>query len=253
MMEKKLLEAAAAMPRPDSKWEDVVIREHKAAPVKKHRKIRPVVIVAVLIAALTLSVGAYRYSQIQREMQVVRRYSNLVMPVENAWGKTKKLLKKLDVVLPETLMGTPFEEGTQLSVVPKGTPTLEAMFTEFFTPVSVYYSNVVFTDEYGNYDRLRYVTVDVGSTQQPYWQYFFEADDNGAFFPDASHVEQYRGLELRGRSWTVTDDWNGEDFVIHTVQWVDEEKALCFNISVARTDSVEFLMDCAKQIIDLNS
>lgn len=252
MTEKKLYRAAQALPQPETAFEALLLCEHKAAPVRPHRKIRPIATVVCILMILTLSAGAYRYGQIQNEMQVVRRYSNLVMPVENAWGKTQTLLKKLDVVLPETLMNTPFEEGTQMSVVPRDTPRLEAMFSEFFTPVCVYYSNVVFTDEYGNYDRLRYLSVDVGSTEQPYWRHFFSVDDNDAFFLDASHVEQYRGIELRGRSWTVTDEWNDEVFVIHSVQWIDGEKALCFNISVARTDSVEFLMDCAKEIIDLN-
>lgn len=252
MTENKLCGAAQALPLPETTFESILLQAHKATPIRPRRKIRPIAIAVCILMILTLSAGAYRYGQIQNEMQVVRRYSNLVMPVENAWGKTQKLLKKLDVVLPEILMGTPFETGTQMSVVPRDTPRLEAMFTDFFTPVCVYYSNVVFTDEYGNYDRLRYLSVDVGSTDQPYWRYFFSVDDNDAFFQDATHVEQYRGMELRGRSWTVTDEWNDEVFVIHTVQWIDEEKKLCFNISVARTDSVEFLIDCAKEIIDLN-
>jgi len=252
MMEKKLRTAAQVLPVPESGFDTVLIPEHKTTSVRPAHRISPALIALCMILFLTISAGAYRYGQIQRETQVVRRYSNLVMPVENAWGKTQKLLKKLDVVLPETLMGTPFEEGTQMSVVPRDTSRLEAMFTEFFTPVCLYYSNVVFTDAYGNYDRLRYLSVDVGSTQQPYWKYFFNVDDNGDFYPDATHVLQYKGIELRGYSRTVVDEWNNETFVIHSVQWVDEKKTLCFNISVARTDSVEFLIDCAKQIIDLN-
>lgn len=251
MMEKKLDTAARALPQPESTFEAVIVREHRTAPLPKKRRIRPAAIIVCIVMLLTLSAGAYRYGQIQRETQVVRRYSNLVMPVENAWGKTQTLLEKLDVILPKTLMGTPFEEGSQLSVVPKDTPRLEAMFTEFFTPVCVDYSNVVFTDEYGNFDRLRYVSVDVGSTDQPYWRYFFSVDDNDTFYQDATHVEQYRGIELRGRSRTVTA-WTGEVYVIHSLQWIDEEKGLCFHLSVARTDSVEFLIDCAKEIIDLN-
>ena len=252
MMEKKLYEAAQAMPAPERQFEEAVLRSHETAAKPRSRRLRPALIALTIILIFTMTAGAYRYSQVQRSMRVIRSYSNLVMPDENAWEKTQKLLDDLDVSLPETLMDTPFEHGRKFSVVPSGTPLLEAMFTDFYNPVTVHYSNVVFTDEYGNFDRLRYLDVTIGSTQQSYWKHYFGVAEDGTFYPEATHVENYRGMELRGYSRTVTDDWNEETFVIHSVQWIDDEKDLCFSLSVARTDSVEFLMDCAKQIIDLN-
>ena len=252
MMEKKLTEAAASLPTPHTQWEDVLIREHRTASPKKHPRLRPAAIILVLLMVFTLSAGAYRYSQIRRSMWVTHNYSNLVMPVDNAWEKTTKLLDTLDVKLPDTLMATPFECGRKFSVVPSGTPLLEAMFTDFYTPLDVQYSHVEFTDEYGNYERLRNISVSIGSTQQQYWKHYFGVSEDGSFFPEATHVEVYKGMELRGYTRSVEDTWNQDTFVIHDVQWVDEEKNLCFNLSVARTDSVDFLMDCAKEIIDLN-
>jgi len=251
-MEKKLYDAAQSMPVAESKFEEAVLRSHKSKIKSSSRRLRPALIALFVMLIFTMTAGAYRYSQVQRSMWVTHSYSNLVMPVENAWEKTQKLLNDLDVTLPETLMGTPFEHGRKFSVVPKGTPLLEAMFTEFYNPVDVHYSIVKQPDEYGNFDRLRYVTVDIGSTQKSHWKHYFGIAEDGTFYPEASHVESYRGIELRGYSYPVTDDENKETFVMHSVKWIDVEKKLVFSLYVARTDSVEFLMDCAKQIIDLN-
>jgi len=252
MMEKKLMEVAAALPEPAVKWENILMQEHKTMPTGKSRRMRPAFVALSIVVVLSLSVVAYAGYKSNKGMTVINRYSTLVFPTENAWERSQKMLREVDLVMPEVLSGTPFEEGYQLTLVPHDTSYLDALLADEFRTVNLHYSIVEFTDEYGNFDRHRYLDVSAASIKQPFWKHFYEVDENGGFYPEATHVEHYRGIELRGKSRMVDDPEVGGQFVIHSVQWVDYEKELCFSISVARTDSVEFLMECAKEIIDLN-
>lgn len=257
MIEEKLLEAAQAMPAPESKFEEAVLRCHKSAPVAKRHRLRPIATVLAVLLLFTLGVGASRYTQIQMGMSVIERYSDLVMPTTEPWRGAQRMLADYDYTLPETLMGHEFESASKYAVVPNGTPLYEAMFSKFYNPVSVSYSIVEFREDGVNYDRLSEITVNIGTTTEDYWRHYFGMDENNVWshesmIPETYHKLEYRGYEIQCASTLRTDSETGEAYTTHWLHWIDEENQLCIGMYIARTGSTELLIECAKAIIDLN-
>lgn len=250
-MENKLRMELDAMPTPKTTFDELEAMARMPKPAR--RKKRTVILIVAALALLLCGAG---WAKMQYGMWYLigsRAYSDL----ENA-------AEKYGVVLPETLDGTSFYEYNIYGLVPQGAPYVVALTNPSYKPRTVTYGwGGSVTETYPN-GSLRsentWTETDLrlhfGTTENELWRYYFQFDENGVWtnceVPESYEVIEYKGITLQVGDTFFYDDYLGCNRYTRWVHWVDEEKRVVFALSEIDYEDPNRVVECAKQIIDMN-
>lgn len=253
-MNNKLKMELDAMPVPATTFEELVAMQRK--PMKPPRKKRTVILIAAVLALLLCGAG---YAKTRYGMWLIYDSRN--------WGDLQTAVEEYDLLLPETLGGTPFLSYSEWGHVPQGASYVEALLNPVYKSVNVEYAvEVLETETYPSgekksetYIRSEELSLFLGTTANDLWRYYFEVDESGIWtvcdIPESYETLEYKGITLQVGDTSFYDtNLKGERYIryTHWVHWVDEEKQMAF--SIAETDYADpnRVVECAKEIIDLN-
>ncbi len=246
-MEHKLRQAYQEMPVPQTNFEDLV---HKAQSTSKKASTKrmPALIAAVWLIVMLCGAGWKLVSS---------QYGMWLLSHSTAWIDVQIGAKKYNLVLPETMDGVPFLEYSTYSLVPNEVPRSVAYTNPRYIPHCVTYG--VRTDILGKDGNLwgtiePKITLDFGTTESELWRYYFVYDADGtwtAWESDYSTME-YNGYVLQLGIRSHYDEATGETIYSYLVNWVDERLNLAFNLCDGNGRDFSRVVECAKQIIDLN-
>ena len=255
-VETKLMNAAELLPKPVLDFQ--AIEQHmkvSGKPTRKNGKALRAALAAVLAMVLLCGMG---WSKSHYSMWLVGG-SNVYRDLENMAGR-------YDIVLPESLGGTPFCEYEITGLVPQDAPWATALINPSYKPRLVTYGWVVeehLTDSDGEWNGgiARWTHTDLslnfGTTKNNLWHYFFEYDENGLWtgceVPESYEMIEYKGISLQVGDTLYYDELLGYNRYTRWVHWVDEEKQVVFSIHETDYSDPDRVVECAKQIIDLNS
>lgn len=251
-MENKLKLELDAMPAPKTTFEEL------EANVKLPQRFRPrrktIVLMAAVLIMLLCGAG---WAKMQYGMWYLigsKAYSDL----ENAAAK-------YDLVLPDTLDGTPFYEYNIYGLVPQGAPYVVALTNPAYKPRTVTYGwRVRETETYPSGELCSESTwtetdmsLHFGTTENELWRYYFQFDEKGVWtdceVPESYEVIEYKGITLQVGDTFFYDSMMGCNRYTRWVHWVDEEKQVVFSLSESDYTDPKRVVECAKAIIDLNS
>lgn len=247
MTELRLQQAAACLPAPSCTYAAIQARANRQqAPVPSSRRFRRLCAVCI---ALFILAGCTTWAATTDASY-------------GAWATHSSSLhdmqyqaKRLELVLPETFAGCPFQDISTAHVVPQDTTFLEALIRPAYRYYTADYDRTELHTSTAHSDPVTHISVSFGSTENELWRYCFEYDTGGIWSPDRLIPESYRAEEYEGRLLQVGTtahywEYDGRTTYNHFVHWVEEEQHVCIGIS-ADTDQ-ETLLEYAKQIIDLN-
>lgn len=250
-MENKLKQELNEMPTPTLTFEE--LEANKTKPHAFWLRKRAVVILTAVLALLLCGMG---WAKMQYGMWYLigsKEYSDL----ENA-------AEKYDVALPEVLGGAPFYEYNIYGLVPRGAPYMVALTNPSYKPRTVTYGTEVIDREYYPSGSIKSessrmvneLCLHFGTTENELWRYYFQCDENGAWTAcdvlESYHTIAYKGITLQIGDTSFYDDVLGKTRYTHWVHWVDEDKQVVFSLSETDYTDPNRVVECAKQIIDLN-
>ena len=255
-VETKLMNAAELLPKPVLDFQ--AIEQHmkvSGKPTRKNGKALRAALAAVLARVLLCGMG---WSKSQ--------YSMWLVGGSNAYSDLENIAGRYDIVLPESLGGTPFCEYKITGLVPQGAPWATALINPSYKPRLVTYGWVVeehLTDSDGEWNGgiARWTHTDLslnfGTTKNNLWHYYFEYDENGRWtgceVSESYEMIEYKGISLQVGDTFYYDELLGYNRYTRWVHWVDEEKQVVFSIHETDYSDPDRVVECAKQIIDLNS
>lgn len=261
-MERKLFDAAAALPGPETTFETIVQEASRRNPPKLHHFSfrRAAVLAAVLVLVFSLVAAGYRYDQIQRSMWVLY--------YEHNWDAAQHAIDDFDLTLPEELNGFQFYSQREFSVVPKDTPMAQAMLTDFYRPIEVQYAHFLTLEEMneilasmdggGSISGIQEwgPSINIGSTDSPYWAYYFSIGEDGLvshdnMVPGSTQVITYNGKTIQ---LYLTEHHYEEGYTVGPYAnafWVDEARECCILLDLHSGDMAA-LLDTVKLLIDTN-
>lgn len=251
-MENKLKMELDAMPTPKTTFEE--LEPVQARPKTFRRRKRIVLLTAAVLALLLCGMG---WAKTQYGMWYLIG-SKEFRDLENAAAK-------YDVVLLETLDGSPFYEYNIYGLVPRGAPLAVAMVNPSYKLRTVTYGTEVIDREYypsggvksESTRMVNNLSLSFGTTKNELWRYYFQIDENGVWtaceVPGSYQTIEYRGITLQIGDTSFYDDVMGQIRYIRWVHWLDENKQVAFSLSEADYIDPNRVVDCAKAIIDLNS
>ncbi len=262
MMERKLFDAAAALPCPDTTFEAIVQEASRRNPPKTHRfnPRRAAALAAVLVLVFTFVAAGYRYDQIQRSMWVLY--------YEHNWDAAQHAIDDFDLTLPEELNGFQFYSQREFSVVPEDTPMTQAMLTNFYRPIEVQYAHFLTLEEMnvilasmeggGSISGIQEwgPSITVGTTDSPYWAHYFSVSEDGlvrhdAVVPGSTQVITYSGKTIQ---LYLTKHHYAEGYTVGPYAnafWVDEARG-CSILLDLHSGDMAALVDTVKLLIDSN-
>lgn len=263
MIEKKLYQAAEALPQPRTDY--LSVEETAKQATRKHtlpsRRTR--LAAALSLVILLLGVTTVGAATTEIDMSMWATYSYLPMAVEN----------KLGIRIPRAIGNSDYRWTANMHTVPKGTTYLEAILKPVYRWYSInYVDRVEIAEEQNNgYRKITWedqnpYTLNIGSTKNELWKYTFCFSDDGEWIrsdilPETYHTEEYNGITLycgtRVCHYEPIEGWEHTSQTTYHVVWVDEAHQVLFSLSteVFDTDSTAAppeLLEYAKQIIDLN-
>lgn len=250
-MEDKLKLELEAMPVPATSFEDM--EASASSPKTIRRRKRTAILIAAVLSLLLCGMGWAKVSM---------RYGLWHLIDSKSYGDLERAAQRLDVVLPETLDGIPFCEYTIYALSSQDDSWLEAVVNPAYTPRSVTYGyQRVETETHpdgGLYSESRWtesvLELDFGTTKNPIWRYYFQFDAQDAWtgwnVPDSYETVEYKGFTIQ--VGTVASQYN-ENRLVRRAYWIDAEKQVVFGLSEWDFTDPNWVLECAKAIIDLNA
>lgn len=262
-MERKLYDAAAALPQPETKFDAIRTEADARRPAPKIRRFnvrRAIALAAALVLVFTFVAAGYRYDQIQRSMWVLY--------YEHDWDSAQHAIEKFDLTLPQELAGYQFYYQNELSVVPKDTPLVQAMVTDFFRPIEIQYAHfltmeeineiLAAMDEAGSISGVQEwgPSIVIGSTDSPYWQYYFSIGEDGLVsrehvVPGSMEVVTYKEITIQLFLTEFHYDEGHSAGPLANALWVDEARECCILLD-SGVDDMTAALTMAQQLIDTN-
>ena len=224
-MEALLKNAAEAMGMPRTEFEEIEARvTKKEKPAVYHGRLRPVVIVLVVIVLLAGCTTVYGACIASRGMWNLWS-SDFMTYAEIEMGK-------YGITLPEEFDGYGFREMSVRSSVPHGVSYVEALFSGYKSVDA----------DYGAQE-LCY-SVAVGDTRDAYWVTYFGYESEDLWNGDGDYLAvQYEGFTIHTGYYLGLYSGNR----VQKATWVDPEREIC--VSVCGFDGRDPL-SLAKWIID---
>ncbi len=243
-MEHKLRQAYQEMPVPQTNFEELA---HKAQSTSKKASMKrmPALIAAVLI--MMLCGAGWQLVSSHYGMWLLNRSTN--------WSDVQRGAEKYDLILLETLNGAPFYSYCTYSLVPNEVPQSVAITNPRYIPHCVTYGVEGTVDEDGYTDTVvNELELSFGTTENELWRYYFEHDADGKWTAWESNYStmEYNGCVLQLGITSIYVETRGETIYSYGVHWVDERLNLVFSLCESETRDFSRVVECAKQIIDLN-
>lgn len=250
-MENKLKRELDAMPTPETTFEALNARHCQPKPFRRRKRVA-----ALIAAVLTLLLCGMGWAKVSM------RYGLWYLIDSSAYNDLKRAAKKYDVVLPEKLDGVPFCNYTIYALSSQDDSWLEAVVNPAYTPRSVKYGwDRVELETYPDgslASETRWTETDLeldfGTTKNELWRYYFGFDEKNVWtawnVPGSYETVEYKGITIQvGTSISKYDETRQTRWAL----WIDEEKQVIFGLSEGCFTDPNRVVECAKQIIDLNS
>lgn len=256
-MENKLINAAALLPEPALDFQTIEQQmKVTVKPIRKTGKALRAALAAVLAAVLLCGMGWSKLHYSMWSLGSSRAYIDL----ENA-------ADRYGIVLPESLGGATFRGYYIYGLVPQNAPWVTALLNPSYKPQSVSYGikmrEILLPHSYGEFIERETIRKGVdlklnfGTTKNDLWRYYFEYDESGLWtgceVPESYEMIEYKGITLQVGDTFHYDEAVGSNIYVRWVHWVDEEKQVVFSIHETDYSDPDRVVECAKQIIDLNS
>ena len=254
-MEAKLMEAAFCLPEPALDFQTVEQRmKATAKPARNNGKALRVVFVAALAVVLLCGMAWAKTSM---------SYGMWTLYHSPAWSDVKWAAKKIDIQLPETMDGVPFDSYWVLGHVPQGGSWLRAFLSPLYVPRNVCYAvrettEIILPD--GSTSSYVYKSEDFvlnfGTTTNEIWRVYFNMDENGIWtgceVPESYYTVEYEGVTLQIGETVSYNPIEDRDVYSCWVHWVDEEREIAFSLHEEDYEDPNRVVECAKALIDLN-
>lgn len=252
-MEAELKMELDALPTPKTTFED--LEAIARMPGTNRRKKRTVLLIAAVVA---LILGGCVWAKESL------RYGMWTLYSSSSWRDVQRATEKFDFVLPEELDGVPFDAYRTYGLVPQGASHLEAYLNPAYRPYCVDYAVWESTESTlpdGTpctfTDTVAKLALDFGTTENPLWRYYFQFDENGIWvacdIPESYETVEYKGITIQVGDTVHYNSYLERDQYTRWAHWVDEEKQVVFNIAETDYTDPNRVVECAKEIIDLNS
>ena len=251
-MENKLKMELNALPVPETAFEELEALTGKLKPGCRRKK-TVMILAAAVLALLLCGMGWAKASM---------RYGLWHLIDSRAYSDLARAAKKYDVVLPEALDGVPFCDYSIYSLANRDDTWLEAVVNPAYTPRSVtygYYRVETETHPGGSLSSESRWTesvleLDFGTTENDLWRYYFKFDGNDSWtgwnVPGSYETVEYKGIIIQAGTLAFG---NSETRLCRRACWIDEEKQVAFCLREWDFTDPNRVVECAKQIIDLNS
>ena len=249
-MENKLKQELEALPSPATSFEELGNVLNK--PKTYRRRKRVVILAAAVLALLLCGMGWAKVSM---------RYGLWYLIDSREFRDLERTTGKFEVVLPEQLDGTPFCSYTIYALASRDDTWLEAVVNPAYTPRSVKYGwDRVEVETYpdGNLSgESRWTETDLeldfGTTKNELWRYYFDVDENDVWtawnVPGSYERVEYKGITIQ--VGTSISKYNAAR-QIRWALWIDEDKQVVFCLREWDFTDPYRVVECAKEIIDLN-
>lgn len=244
MIEEKLKAAAESLPTPE--------RGFPAYTRPPARQVsRKLILVAAILAVLLATVTGYAFSG--------KTYFGLVRGISNSFQDVQRNAAKFDLILPETLLDSPFNSTREDYIAPTGTPDIIARLFPEYHSYSVYY-HIEWTEKLDEHNFITHaentIYVGFGTMNDEYWKRWFGwFDANSEYTPAGSEVVPGTFREVEYEGYTIyaaeIDKVNllGDVYRLYKARIEDEIRQVCISISAEDLDTA---IEAAKVIIDLN-
>ncbi len=237
-MEHKLKEAYQELPTARTEFEALEARVQQPKRVKK----LPILVAAALLLAMLCGFG---WAQAQK-------YGLSSIGYSWAWEDAERLAEKCGIQLPRELDGVPFLRCSSYALVPSGANQAQALLNRDYVNYCVDYGWQVKTEN--AVDTQDVLGLSFGTTENPLWRYYFVFDENDRWTAgETVELLEYRGYTLQVGSTSFYDDSQGITRTIWWVHWLDGERQVAFSLNESDVETPDRLVECAKQIIDMNA
>ena len=189
------------------------------------------------------------------------QYGMWLLCDSHAWSDLEMEAERYDCRLPRELDGIPFLNMQVYGHVPQGASHVEALLNPRYRPVKVeygYHQSETGRDcesEMGWDEQV--LGVSFGTTENELWRYYFEMDENGVWtacgVPDSYGIVEYKGIILQIGDQVHYDELLEREVYTRWVHWVDKDRQVAFAVHETDYAEPDRVVECAKQIIDLNS
>ena len=251
-MENKLKMELEALPVPILTFEELEAIQSK--PRSFRRRKRTLVLIAAVLVLLLCGMG---WAKMQ--------YGMWYLIGSKEFSDLEDAAAKLNVVLPEMLGDVPFYEYNIYGLVPRGAPYSVALTNPAYKPRTVTYAVEVLERTYYASGQVSGETtrrngeldLNFGTTKNELWRYYFQRDENGIWtacnVPESYYTIEYKDFTLQVGDTVWHYESDGRTVYTRWVNWVDEEKQVAFSLNDTDYTDPNRVVECAKQIIDLNS
>lgn len=272
MMEQKLQQAANALPQHNEDFLAVeeAFKKRQSRPCPKPRRR------FILVLCLSLLLVGCVAGPTVPEYHLYNGNLNLLFPgiafdvlcEEMGWdpelNSAEKAAEEQGWTLPETLGNSPLYNVDKLNLTTEKSHWFTAMLFHHYSYYSTQYGfdkETEITREDGTSSTAYWTDGDVdvmfGSTENPIWRRQFGFDENDVYigFPDTQQAEDsgslyYEGITLYVRTYRYDDNfYDLLSYYGQQVCWVDTEHNTVFSL-YSRDDSPNFIIECAKELID---
>lgn len=250
-MENKLKRELDAMPTPVTTFEALEASHCQPKPFR--RKKRVAALLAALLVLMLCGMGWAKASM---------RYGLWHLIDSREFSDLNRAAEKYDVVLPEKLDDVPFCNYTIYALASQDDSWLEAVVNPAYTPRSVKYGwDRVEVETYPDgslASESRWTETDLeldfGTTENELWRYYFDFDENDVWtawnVPDSYETVEYKGFIIQvGTSISKYNATRQTRWAL----WIDGEKQVIFSLRDSDFTDPNRVVECAKQIIELNS
>ncbi len=266
MIEKKLQNAASALPENHSDFSAVEIRiqEKSRRPRTVRRKRLAIVMVLVALLAGCVAAAEPDYHLYNGNWwSFVFDVDAILDMTEHDWNQTQKAAKKLGITLPQTLGGYPVIDYGRWNLTNQEVPIWFAWLSPQYVQQYSYYgydAEFPHTMPDGTESTLHTsvgVEVGYGSTDDNIWRRQFGFDEKDVYtagdYTLANHpVVEITSLEYQG--FTIYVGQIGitfQELPLWVVTWVDHNNGVVFSLD-GYYETPDAMIGYAKEIIDLN-
>lgn len=238
-MEDKLLAAASKLP--ETRKDFASVRKQTQTLRKPTRNLGKRRLV-ILAAVLCLLVTACAYSSTQ--------YGLWGGYHSNSFSDAKRMAAKFDLVLPESMNGSPFDSVSTAYGAPHGYTHLQALLSPTYKLYSVSYrTGKQEIREDGSTYELSENTVNIsfGTTEKEQWKYHFSVAEDGSC--NYHGVEPGSNRALNHEGYTLYLYTIGES---HSVRWEDSKRNMVIDVTCYDLEKQEDAIAIAEELIDLN-
>lgn len=247
-MENKLKMELEALPAPQTTFEDLEALAKRPQPVRRRKGV--FILAAAMLALLLCGMGWAK-----------TQYGMWHLGGSWAWEDLESVTEKYEIQLPQKLDGIPFLQYNFYGHVPQGASHAEALLNPRYKSYAVEYGYVLRENDANGIaiakETQTVLDVSFGTTENELWRYYFQFDENGIWtacqVPESYQVVEYKGITLQIGDTYFYDSVKNCTRYTRWVHWVDEEKQMVFSVNDTDYTDPDRVVECAKQIIDLNS